>query len=83
MRQTLTSWFPFLPCDVQVTRVGVYSMMQQFISQLYALAENETLVPIGLEDVHFDFIYNGARRPRDNPPALSMGACPPFALVRH
>ncbi len=58
-KRQLTAPHPSFPQPAQMTRVGVYSMMQQFISRLYALAENETVVPIGLEDPYFDFIYNG------------------------
>ncbi|GLI60726.1 hypothetical protein VaNZ11_002824 [Volvox africanus] len=42
----------------QVTHTGLDSMMQQFMISLSSMATNSSLVPEGLEDEHFDFVYS-------------------------
>ncbi|GFR46567.1 hypothetical protein Agub_g8160 [Astrephomene gubernaculifera] len=53
-----------LPCPdsdyrfYRMTHSGLDSMMQQFILSLSAMATNQSLVPEGLEDEHFDYVYS-------------------------
>ncbi|GLC41265.1 hypothetical protein PLESTM_001177800 [Pleodorina starrii] len=53
-----------LPCPgpdnrfYQVTHTGLDSMMQQFMMSVTAMATNKSMTPEGLEDEHFDFVYN-------------------------
>ncbi|GIL81355.1 hypothetical protein Vretimale_1070 [Volvox reticuliferus] len=42
----------------QVTHTGLDSIMQQFIMSVSAMANNKSATPEGLEDEHFQFIYN-------------------------
>ncbi|GIL50716.1 hypothetical protein Vafri_6834 [Volvox africanus] len=42
----------------QVTHTGLDSMMQQLMISLSSMATNSSMVPEGLEDEHFDFVYS-------------------------
>ncbi|GLC42489.1 hypothetical protein PLESTB_001103800 [Pleodorina starrii] len=53
-----------LPCPgddyrfYQLTHTGLDSMMQQFMISLSSMGKNTSLIPEGLEDEHWDIVYN-------------------------
>ncbi|GIL68043.1 hypothetical protein Vafri_21326 [Volvox africanus] len=42
----------------QVAHTGLDSIMQQFIMSVSAMANNKSMTPEGLQDDHFQFVYN-------------------------
>ncbi|KAG2435423.1 hypothetical protein HYH02_011923 [Chlamydomonas schloesseri] len=54
----------YLPCPgpeyrfYEISHTGLDSMMQQFMISVTSMATNTSGVPEGLEDEHFDFLYN-------------------------
>ncbi|KAG2423145.1 hypothetical protein HXX76_015530 [Chlamydomonas incerta] len=54
----------YLPCPgheyrfYEISHTGLDSMMQQFMISIHSIATNTSGIPEGMEDDHFDYLYN-------------------------